>query len=521
MIKLNRTRNTIRNISYGFLYRAISLLLPFLTRTIVIYKLGTEYLGLNSVFSSILQVLNLAELGFGSAVVYCLYRPIAEQNNALICAYLNAFRKIYRIIGFGILLVGGGLIPVLPLLVKDAVMPGRLNLYLCYSVFLLDSVIGYLLFGYKTAIPQAVQRQDLVTKIDMGIVAAKNLCQICLIFLFQNFYLFLLAIPTFTIIRNLILVYLIDRRYPDYRPNGKLTEEQRKELMTRVKGIAIGKLCITSRNGIDSLCISSFIGLAAVAIYNNYYYIMNAVVSISMIFCTSVMPGVGNSIITESKEKNLSDMKHLEFIYMILAGWVAVCLFCLYQPFMQLWMGKSRMLGMPEVILFVIYFYLLKMGDLRWIYQEGAGLWWDCRYVTVVETILNLVLNILLGKRFGFIGILMATDLSMFFINFFGSANVVFSRYFGRERLMAYYLNHLCSFAINTCILAVSYGLCTTLTGWLIPSSLWLELVLCGVVCLLVPPGLYWIIYHKTSNFKYWREWIASLIYSRIQTKSP
>ena len=271
----------------------------------------------------------------------------------------------------------------------------------------------------------------------------------------------------------------------------------------------------------DSLCISSFIGLAAVAIYNNYYYIMNAVVGISMIFCTSVMPGVGNSIITESKEKNLSDMKHLEFIYMILAGWAAVCLFCLYQPFMQLWMGKSRMLGMPEVILFVIYFYLLKMGDLRWIYQEGAGLWWDCRYVTVVETILNLVLNILLGKRFGFIGILMATDLSMFFINFFGSANVVFSRYFGRERLMAYYLNHLCSFAINTCILAVSYGLCTTLTGWLIPSSLWLELVLCGVVCLLVPPGLYWIIYRKTSNFKYWREWIASLIYSRIQTKSP
>ena len=330
MIKLNRTRNTIRNISYGFLYRAISLLLPFLTRTIVIYKLGTEYLGLNSVFSSILQVLNLAELGFGSAVVYCLYRPIAEQNNALICAYLNAFRKIYRIIGFGILLVGVGLIPVLPLLVKDAVMPGGLNLYLCYSVFLLDSVIGYLLFGYKSAIPQAIQRQDLLTKIDMGIVAAKNLCQICLIFLFQNFYLFLLAIPTFTIIRNLILAYLIDRRYPDYRPNGKLTEEQRKELMTRVKGIAIGTLCITSRNGIDSLCISSFIGLAAVAIYNNYYYIMNAVVGISMIFCTSVMPGVGNSIITESKEKNLSDMKHLEFIYMILAGWAAVCLFCLY-----------------------------------------------------------------------------------------------------------------------------------------------------------------------------------------------
>lgn len=509
-IHLNRTKNTLNNIAFGFIHKTIALLFPFITRTVLIYHLGTEYLGLSSVFSSVLQVLNLAEFGFGNAIVFCLYRPIAEQNNDLVCLYLEMLRKVYRYIGLIIMAVGVLLIPVLPFFIKNQILPDGSNLYICYSFFLFDSSISYLLYGYKVVLPQAMQRLDLLNKIDIGIVAGKSLFQIGVILAFKSYYVFLLIAPVFTIVRNLMISWLIDQRYPQYKPSGVLPANRRKELLTIVKGIAIGKICIASRNGIDGICLSAFLGLKVAAIYNNYYYLMNAVVAVSMIFCTSVMSGVGNSIVTESKEKNYTVMKRLEFVYMTMAGWASICLLCLYQPFMKLWMGNERMLGMPEVILFVIYFYLLKMGDLRWIYQECAGLWWDCRHVTLVETIVNLVLNIILGKKYGVFGILLATDVSMLLINFFGSAKIVFFRYFGRNNQKEYFISHLQYFLINAIIMLVTYISSSSMIEWLCIESFIFRVLVYTITCLLIPATLYWLVYRKTEKLVYWIKWLKT-----------
>ena len=508
MTSQSRTKNTLRNIGFGFLYRAAAILFPFLTRTLLIYKLGSEYLGLSGLFSSVLQVLSLAELGFGSAIVYSLYRPIAEQNDRLVCAYRNLFRKIYHIIGVIILSAGLLIIPILPRLIKDPVLPEGMNLYLCYLIFLFDSVISYLLFGYKTVLPQATQRLDLISKIDIGIVITRNLCQILLVFLFRNFYLYLILTPLSTIVRNLVIANLTKRWYPQYTPRGELTPQDRKNLITTVKGIAIGKLSITSRNGIDNICLSMFLGLTTVAIYNNYYYILNMVVNLSMIFCSSLMPSVGNSIATETKTKNLQDFHRLEFAYMGLAGWATTALLCLYQPFMRLWMGENRLLAMPEVILFAVYFYLLKMGDMRWIYQEGAGLWWECRHVTVIETIANIALNILLGKLWGVFGIILATDLSMLFFNFIGSGNVVFSKFFPKEARKNYYLGHLRYLIVNSAIILLTYGASSFTLQILNDPSPLVSCIIVAILCVLIPPIGYWIIYHRGERYKYWAEWI-------------
>ena len=133
MIRLNRTKNTIRNIGFGFLHRIIALIFPFLTRTVLIYRFGEVYSGLSSVFSSVFQILNLMELGFSSAIVYSLYRPVAEQDDKLIGAYLKAFRTIYRCIGFFILITGILLIPALKYIIKDSSIPSDLNSFICYS----------------------------------------------------------------------------------------------------------------------------------------------------------------------------------------------------------------------------------------------------------------------------------------------------------------------------------------------------------------------------------------------------
>ena len=203
--KLRRTENVKRNVRFGILWRIVSLFMPFLVRTVLIYRFGAEYLGLNSVFTSVLQVLNLAEMGFGTAIVYSLYKPIAEKDTDSICAYLQAFRKIYRFIGTVILGIGLLLMPVLPYLVRDTVIPGNLNLYLWYLIFLLDSVVSYILFGYKTCLPSAFQRNDLLNKVDMGTMIVKSIVQIMLLQFTRNFYLYLVAFPLFTILRNMLI----------------------------------------------------------------------------------------------------------------------------------------------------------------------------------------------------------------------------------------------------------------------------------------------------------------------------
>ena len=132
-MQIERTKNSAKNIISGFIMRIISMLMPFIIRTLIIKKLGVDYLGLNSLFSSILQVLSLSELGFATAVAYSMYKPIAEDNKELICALLNLIKKIYRVVGIIILILGIAVMPFLTYLIEGD-YPQDINLYILYSI---------------------------------------------------------------------------------------------------------------------------------------------------------------------------------------------------------------------------------------------------------------------------------------------------------------------------------------------------------------------------------------------------
>ncbi len=199
-VQYKRTRNVSRNVVFGLINRCISLLLPFLVRTVLIYRFGALYLGMNSLLSSIFQVLNLAELGFGTAVVYSLYKPIAKEDTDTVCAYLGTYRKIYRVIGLVILGTGLLLMPLFPLLLKGNTIPRNMNIFAWYLIFLADAVVSYLLYGYKTAIPSALQRNDLLSKINMVVQVSRSLVQMSCLLLSDNFYFYLLITLLFTVV---------------------------------------------------------------------------------------------------------------------------------------------------------------------------------------------------------------------------------------------------------------------------------------------------------------------------------
>ena len=233
------TVNVKRNIIYGMMQIAVSRVLPFCIRTIVICRFGIEYLGLSGLFTSVLSTLSLMELGFGTAIVYSMYKPVAEGDTGTICAYLKYYRKVYRFIGLTILTVGLCLMPFLHNLVHDPVLPGGLNLYVCYLIFLGNAVIGYLLYGCMSAIPTAYQRRDILSRIDMGCSIIGSAIKIIILLSSNSFYLYLLCMPFITITNNLIVLYVVKKMYPGISLQGEITGEQKRGLKKKVSGILI------------------------------------------------------------------------------------------------------------------------------------------------------------------------------------------------------------------------------------------------------------------------------------------
>ena len=222
----SRSRNVGRNMIFGYINRCFSLLLPFIVRTVVIYRFGALYLGMNSLLSSIFQMLNLAELGFGAAVVYSLYRPVAEEDTETVCAYLGTYRQIYRVIGLVILTAGLAVMPFFPNLLRGQTVPAGMDIFSWYLIFLADAVISYLLFGYKTAIPSALQRNDLVSRVDTVVLIGKSTVQIIFLLLTDNFYFYLLTSLCFTVLRNFLVSRLVERYYPQYVCRGRIDAAQ-------------------------------------------------------------------------------------------------------------------------------------------------------------------------------------------------------------------------------------------------------------------------------------------------------
>ena len=257
------------------------------------------------------------------------------------------------------------------------------------------------------------------------------------------------------------------------------------------------KVMQASRSSFDSIFVSSFLGLTVTAVYNNYYFVMNAVVGLLSIITTSVTAGVGNSVAIDDMDKNYQDMNHMNFLYMTLSGWCTICMFCLYQPFMMLWVGKKLMFDFPVVILFCVYFYILKMGDIRSIYLETNGLWWENRYKTIAEGVCNIVLNYVLGKLWGVYGIISATIFSLFFINFCYGTQIVYRYYFKGKKLSEYFLTHAKYAAVTAGIGGLTYFICSTIS-----QSGLLGLVCKALISIFFPTVLYFLLYFRTRTFK-------------------
>ncbi len=495
MAKIERTKNATRNIIFGVILKAYQIIVPFLMRTAMIYLMGIQYLGLNSLFTSILQVLNLAELGVGSAMIYSMYKPIAEDDNATICALMKLYKTYYRIIGLVIAVIGCALTPFIPKLISGDV-PDNLNIYLLYLLNLGATVLSYWLYAYKNCILQAHQRVDIVSKVSLVTSTIQYALQLLVLWLFKDYYLYVIVLLATQALTNITTAMCADRIYPQFKPKGQIATEEKKAINNRIKDLFTSKIGGIIYDSADTIVISSFLGLTALAIYQNYFYILNAITGLITVVFSACTAGIGNSIVVETKEKNYKDLNKFTFIICWGAGFCAVCLLCLYQPFMELWVGKDLMLSSSAVICFVVYFFVRQLNSLFNTYKDASGMWHEDRFRPLVAALTNLALNLILVQFIGLYGILISTVLAIVCVGMPWLLHNLFTVIFEKKYLVGYLKNLLyyCFIILINC--TITYFICTKVNAGLITT-----LVIRGAICVVLPNLIYLFAYYKRIEF--------------------
>lgn len=490
-----RIKNSLRNVMGAVLNKFSAIVFPFIIRTIILYYLGTEYAGLSSLFTSILQILSLSELGIGSAIVFSMYKPVAEEDIPQINALLGLYRKIYLIIGCCILFIGIVLLPFIPYLISGS-YPEDINLFVLYAIYLCNTVASYFLYAYKSSVLIAYQRSDIESNITTFVNIGMYLMQIIVLVMFRNYYLYIIFLPIATVIINVIRSIVVDKKYPRIYCEGEVSKETRRDISKRVGALIGHQLSGTVNCSLDNIVVSIFLGLTVVAQYGNYYYIVSALAGIMQVVFNSLTASVGNSLIKETKEKNLRDFFDMQYINCWVVGWISICMLCLYQDFMRIWVGEKFLFSFDIVFLFVLYFYSWQTRRTVLTYKNAFGMWWIDKVKPYVSICVNLVLNFTLVRIIGVYGVLLSTIICYACVEAPWETNAFFKEYFKSSSLC--YWKKLIKFTIITVVcMFVTYKACQVV----LVNGMF-GLVIKGIICGTLPNIMWIIVTHKEMGFK-------------------
>ena len=443
-MKLDFVKSTKRNVLAVTFNRVLNMAFPFLNRTLFLWLLGPEYLGLNGLFRSVLGVLTLAELGFGTAIDCSMYKAIAEDDKGLICAYLKFYRTVYRCVGTAIFGIGLCLLPFLRQLVHGDV-PADVNLHFLFLVHLTNTSLGYFLFAYRRSVLGAYNRKDVLANIATSVSMAQYVTVFLVLLLTRDYYLYVASTVAFTVVWNVLTYWQSRRLFPDVVPQGRLPDEPRRRIVSDVKAIFMHKVGSAVSFTFDNIVISTFLGLVAVAAYGNYYYVYTAVAGLVGILSYSMMGGFGNKIHTETREENFRLFMKANRLVTLVVAWCAAMMTALFQPFIQVWTK-----GDPDLVrhfltpaLVVVFFYVSQSRLVFHTFKAAAAIWREDRWKPIVSAAANLAMNLsfvaFLPAEYKLDGVILSTILAFLLIEFPWESHVLFTVFFNRSQAREYW----------------------------------------------------------------------------------
>lgn len=512
-----RSKNSLVNIVFGIGGKFLTIFTQFFVRTIFIHYLGSEYLGVNGLFTNILSILSLAELGIGNAIIFSLYKPLAQKDNKKVKALMGLYEKSYRIIAIIVLTLGLLLVPFLKYIIKN---PPNINenLILIYVLFLLNSVISYL-FAYKRSLIIADQKEYIVTIITNIFNLLSSILQIIMLIVTKSFINYLIVQIVSTIITNIYISSKADKIYPMLKNKDRecLDKEEMYNIFKNVKALIIYKVGTLLTVGLDNIVISTFVGVITVGIYSNYTMIVNSINSILNQVFNALTASVGNLNAGDDVEKKEFMYHILLFTAFWLYGFCTICLYVLINPFIEIWAGSDYLLGTATTLAIVLNFYFLGMNNPTMIFRNTLGLYIQGKYRPIIGAIINIIISLLFVNRYGILGVVLGTLVSRILVLSWYEPRIIYKNTFNKSASV--YLYRYIIYTITVLIVG--------LISNILLSNLTIRLGLMGlnafitklIGCIFITNIIFYVLYWRTREFKYLKMQATNLKNKLIKSK--
>ncbi|MDO4811183.1 MAG: hypothetical protein Q3985_04485 [Eubacteriales bacterium] len=500
-----RSENAARNAAVSVGARLTEQILAFVSRTVFIWFLSEEYLGVTSLFANILNVLNLTELGLATAINVALYKPLAAGDKEKIKSFLKIYRTAYYFVGIAVLVIGVGLVPFLPYLMKGTT--DVVNVTVVYLMYVAKNVLSYWLFAYKRSILEADQQGYILNVFSYGLQCVFKIVQIVLLFLFKStpqlsFYIYCANDVVVSVCCNLAISSYVNKKYPFIKEKNvaPLSKSEKTDLVKNVYGVSLNRISATLNGSADSIIISAFIGTVILGLYSNYLLLGEAVRKMLTLLFSSLVPSIGNLNVTESVEKKRKIFNTLHFASFWINGFCVICLWNLLNPFLvSVWLGsKFRLSNLVVFALCMNYLVDWLMGaPLQ--FRNACGLYWQSRYRAIVAILVNVALSIIAAKvlNWGIPGILLATIISRLAVTLWVDTYLV-HKHVLHTSPKPYFLKYFASLAL---VIATG-GLIKVICLWMPEDSI-LFFIIRTFLCVLIPNLLWWLMFRKTKEFQF------------------
>ena len=505
----SRTKNTSRNIFFAILTQVVKILLTFVTRTFFIRYIGIEFLGLSSLFANILTLLSLAELGIGQAVLYCMYKPVADGDTEKIKSLLTLYRRLYFAVGTVIFVAGLVMMPFLDSLIMGE-PPVGINIRVVFVIFLTQNAVGYF-FAFRRVLLFAHQRGDIMSKVQGIVAILLNIIQIIIVLTTHNYYLFVILLPVTAGIDSVIVLIISYKMFPKIRGKSQKLANEEKKLIAKNTGAlffhAIGGIVIF---GTSSIIVSFFLGLEILGVYSNYILLTTTIMTMLGLVCNALRGSVGNLIASTDKDYVLRIYNKLTFFLFVLVGFCSICLLILFQPFIRVWLGENYLLSFWIVVLMCINFYLTGCRQLNFVFMQCAGIFRQDLFKPIIEVVVMIPLSIILTINIGLAGVVIGVIVSTILAPMWIEPWMLFRHLFKRSSIL-YFRNYI----IYT-ILTIAIGGIVFFIVRMMPYGNWGLFAIQVAVCVIVAGGLYLLIYFKTPHFRYFWQLITRVVRRRL-----
>lgn len=508
---MSRTYNSIRNIRINLIGQLVSNILKFASRSVFIYTLGEEYLGISSLYMNILTLLSVSELGFSNVVIFSLYRPLAENNHKKIASIMQFYKKTYRVIGFVILGFGLAVIPFLPVLMNGTT--DKVNIYFYYIIYLIQAVVSYLFFSYKQTILYADQKKYLVDLVTYGVKAGSTVVQIFILIFRRSFMGYTITAVISTIVTNFLISCVVDKRYPYLREKAeKLSNVDVKIIFSQVYAMFLYRICNMVGIATDNLIISSNIGVLTVGLYDNYSMIITVVQEILSSILYAFVGSLGNLYVLENDKKNELVFRCLNLVNLWFITFASVCFTVLFQPFITLWIGDTYTFEYMVVLIIVMNFATNNMQGVVQIYKDATGLFEKGKYRPVATVVINLVTSLVLVRSIGISGVFLGSIISRLCTTWWFDAWLI-HKYAFHKMSMEFYKNCVLCAVHIVVLTGIIQGICL----WSSVPITWWGLLLRSILCVVIVNVFMMIHYHKKEEFNYVVSTVKQIILNRIK----